>query len=446
MLYTCRLVKPRTTPWFRAISPLHLQRNILTLAIESSCDDTCVAILSKEQKPGRPRAAIHFNEKITTRNTGKGGIVPLEALLSHQEHLSKLVDRSLAALPAVGPETCSSKILHLRNGERRCKPDFVSVTRGPGMLGNLSVGVNTAKGLATAWQIPVVGVHHMQAHMLTSRLADAMNTDGEESTSTKPDFPFLTLLISGGHTMLVYSKGLVEHKIVATTGDNAIGDELDKCGRLILPKHIQDSLPDTGYAKYLSTYAFEGYDFQNWPVPKSRVEELDMTVNKFGWKIPLPMVRTRDLAFSFAGISSSVKRILEGRSLCEEERLTLARSVLGATFDSLGSRIIVTLEMLRDCGIGISTLVVSGGVAANEFLRFHLRQTLDARKMGHVGLSFPPVGLCTDNAAMIGWAGIEMFEAGYQSDLAFQPHRVWSMDSEAEGGILGVRGWTSTGR
>ncbi|KAK5045870.1 hypothetical protein LTR84_008963 [Exophiala bonariae] len=442
MLYTCRVIQQRITLWRRPIPLSQLRRSILTLAIESSCDDTCVAILSKQ----KGRATIHFNEKITSKNTGKGGIVPLEALLSHQEHMSQLVDTSLAWLPPVELETCSSKIMHLQNGERKRKPDFVSVTRGPGMLSNLSVGVNTAKGLATAWQVPLVGVHHMQAHMLTSRLVDAMRTDQNESTSTMPEFPFLTLLVSGGHTMLVYSKGLVEHEIIATTGDIAVGDELDKCGRLILPKHVQDSLPDTGYAKYLSKYAFEGYNFEEWLIPKSRSDELDMSLNQFGWKIPIPLVRTRDLAFSFAGISSSVKRILDSRSVSEEERLALARSTIGATFDSMGSRIIMALEMLRDRQVEISTLVVSGGVAANDFLRFHLRRTLDVRKMGHVGLSFPPVELCTDNAAMIGWAGIEMLEAGYTSDLAFHPRRAWSMDSESEeGGILGGGGWNRAG-
>lgn len=429
---------------------LRLRRNLLTLAIESSCDDTCVAILSKERRNERTVANIHFNERITHRNTGKGGIVPTEALTSHQEHLSRLVDKSLGSLPPIATGTCDSKILHLRNGERRRKPDFVSVTRGPGMQANLGVGVNTAKGLATAWQIPIVGVHHMQGHTLTSRLVDAINKGAKEPVdSIRPEFPFLTLLVSGGHTMLVYSKSLVEHKMIATTRDNAIGDELDKCGRMILPKHVQDSLLDTGYAKYLSEYAFGNYHFEDWHIPRSRSEEIDKPLTKFGWKIPTPMVRNRELAFTFGGISSTVRKIVSSqteqqqeRSLCEEERVMLARMAIGAAFDSLGSRIIIALEMLRDRSVEISTLVVSGGVAANDFLRFHLRRTLDRRNMGHVVLNFPTVELCTDNAAMIGWAGIEMFEAGYQSDLAFQPRRSWSMDSEAEdGGILGIGGW-----
>ena len=127
----------------------------------------------------------------------------------------------------------------------------------------------------------------------------------------------------------------------------------------------------------------------------------------------------------------------------EAERILLARSALGTAFEHLGSRTVLALEKLRGEGVEISGLVVSGGVAANDFLRFYLRQMLDLRSFGHVGLIFPPVELCTDNAAMIGWAGVEMFEAGYRTDLGCEPIRKWSMDSRSEdGGILGIGGWT----
>ena len=444
MTVTCSL-KQGTARWLRAASSPLNRRSLLTLAIESSCDDTCVAILSKSGKNESNSATLHFNEKITHENTGKGGIVPTEALVSHRVNLSGLVDKSLTLLPTADAGLDDSKLLRLRDGALKQKPDFVSVTRGPGMLGNLAVGVDTAKGLATAWQIPLLGVHHMQAHALTPRLVDALKRDRhKEPTSLMPAFPFLTLLVSGGHTMLVNSKSLIEHGILATTRDIAIGDELDKCGRLLLPKDLRDNTPDTSYAKYLSAYAFEQSNFHEWPVPGSRTEEIIKANNQFGWSIPTPMARTRDQSFSFSSISSTVKRILGHRpadSLSEEERLALARASIGTAFDSLASRVIIVLEMLRDRGSEISTLVVSGGVAANDFLRYHLRRTLDLREFGHVVLSFPPVQLCTDNAAMIGWAGIEMFEAGYRSDLAFQPVRAWSMDSEAEdGGIMGLGG------
>lgn len=454
MLHGCRRASHLLASCPRTTSSLTLRRTLLTLAIESSCDDTCVAILSKQKASNELRsrqAKLHFNEKITLKNTGKGGITPVEALNSHQVYLARLIEKSLLSLPDGDESLHDLKKLSLRNGTVKEKPDLISVTRGPGMLQNLSTGLSTAKGLATAWQIPMVGVHHMQAHALTPRLVDAMEVDDQNpAQSMKPEFPFLTLLVSGGHTMLLHSKGLVEHEILASTGDVAIGDELDKCGRTILPQAIQRDTPDTAYGKYLSAYAFESReDFSSWKVPASRPEEILRPLNKYGWNMMTPMAKNRDLSFSFSGLGSQVGRILtdhsarnDGLPMGEEERVTLARSVLGTAFEHLGSRTIIALEKLRAQGIEIPTLVVSGGVAANEFLRYYLRQMLDVRSFGHVGLVFPTVELCTDNAAMIAWAGMEMFEAGYTTDPGCLPIRKWSMDSHStDGGILGVDSW-----
>ena len=421
--------------------------SLLTVAIETSCDDTCVASLETTRKHDTTRANLLFNEKITTRNTGKGGILPTESLESHQSSLSKLLESALSSLPDAD-DTTSPRTIWLRDGRLKRKPDFMSATRGPGMSANLGIGLTTAKGLSTAWQIPMVGVHHMQAHALTPRLVNAMRRDEHSSCSAhEPAFPFLTLLASGGHTMLLYSEGLVEHKILATTTDTAIGDELDKCGRLILPSELREGTPDTAFGKYLSAYAFRNLDdFAAWSVPTTRAEEVRGTVNKFGWRLSTPMAHNRDLAFSFSGIASQVKRLMGTRSqdggMNDEERLLLAQSVLGAAFDHLGSRTILALEKLCCEGVEIKNLVVSGGVAANNFLRYYLRNLLDVRSFSRTKLVFPPVELCTDNAAMIAWAGKEMFEAGYTTDLGCGPIRKWSMDSEGPGGgILGIGGW-----
>ncbi|KIV90537.1 hypothetical protein PV10_07830 [Exophiala mesophila] len=443
------------------------RRSLLTLAIETSCDDTCVAILSKPSRQ-KPHATLHFNEKITAENTGKGGIVPVEALSSHHRNLASLLDRSLSNLPDAPDgnlrvmSKASLRTIRLRDGRLKRRPDFVSVTRGPGMAGNLSVGLNTAKGLATAWQIPFIGVHHMQAHALTSRMVDALSAKGsdngaasEKSVSTvSPSFPFLTLLVSGGHTLLLHSHTLTEHKILSTTTDVAVGDELDKCGRLILPEHIKSATQDTSYAKYLSSYAFPTREsFEAWSIPRTRAEELEKPANAFGWTIPTPMVRTRDLAFSFSGISSTVKRIQASRdakaAMSDDERIHLARSCLSSAFEHLGSRTIIALEKLTSDASAAMTpmptptnLVVSGGVASSLFLRYHLRRMLDLRGFRHINLIFPPVEFCTDNAAMIAWAGMEMFEAGYTATPDCQPLRQWSLDAAAaDGGILGPGGW-----
>ncbi|EXJ56632.1 hypothetical protein A1O7_06976 [Cladophialophora yegresii CBS 114405] len=451
MLHVCRNVRTSHSRCWHAASISVRRRNLLTLAIETSCDDTCVSILSTTNRHNSASADLLFDEKITAKNTGKGGILPTESLQSHQSNLSTLVESALPHLPTaldpVGPRT-----IWLRDGNPVQKPDFISVTRGPGMSANLGLGLATAKGLATAWQIPMVGVHHMQAHALTPRLVNAMGKDGQhDDDGHSPNFPFLTLLVSGGHTMLLHSKGLVDHEILATTMDTAVGDELDKCGRLLLPKEVQAGTPDTAFGKYLSAYAFRSpEDFASWRVPATRAEEIDKPRNEFGWRLSTPMAENRELTFSFSGIASQVKRLILARSnagsMNEMERLLLARSALGAAFEHLGSRTVIALEKLRAEGIQIDHLVVSGGVAANSFLRYYLRELLDRRSFGKTQLVFPPVEFCTDNAAMIAWAGFEMFGAGYSTDLGCAPLRKWSMDShQPGGGILGIGEWIRPG-
>ncbi|OCT48775.1 tRNA N6-adenosine threonylcarbamoyltransferase, mitochondrial [Cladophialophora carrionii] len=450
MLHACRSIKTLPSRCWHAFSTSARRRNLLTLAIETSCDDTCVSILSTTNRHNGVWADLLFNEKVTAKNTGKGGILPTESLESHQSNLSTLLESALPYLPNA-PDTVGPRTVWLGDGSPVQKPDFISVTRGPGMSASLGVGLATAKGLATAWQIPMVGVHHMQAHALTPRLVSAMGKDGHDHHGHSPNFPFLTLLVSGGHTMLLHSKGLLDHEILATTTDTAIGDELDKCGRLILPKELQAGTPDTAFGKYLSAYAFRTpEDFASWRVPATRAEEIDKPVNEFGWGLSTPKAQNRELAFSFSGIASQVKRLILARGIAggmtEMERLLLARSALGAAFEHLGSRTIIALEKLRAEGIQIDHLVVSGGVAANTFLRYYLRELLDRRAFGRTQLVFPPVEFCTDNAAMIAWAGTEMFEAGYSTELGCAPVRKWSMDShQPGGGILGIEGWIRTG-
>ncbi|KAK5941321.1 Mitochondrial tRNAs modification protein [Knufia obscura] len=464
------------------------RRNLLTLAIETSCDDTAVAILERPSaldsietaggsagrldhqsheerrtKNGYSTARLLFNEKVTARNTGLGGIHPIEALESHQANLAKLISKATSYLPDVAPDSTSCDLstppasaprtIRVSDGGLKKLPDFISVTRGPGMRSNLSCGLDTAKGLAAAWQVPLVGVHHMQAHALTPRLVDALQ--GQDTPSgiklhePAPRFPFLTLLVSGGHTMLLHSKGLVDHEILATTRDVAIGDALDKCGRIILPDSFKLQAKDTAFAKYLSDYAFPDQNsYGDWPVPRRRKNEIAKPNNKFGWQVQAPLADTKDLAFSFTSVATSIERLVKSRieqldgSLSEAERLLFAQTSLGIAFEHLASRTVVTLEKLQAAKQDVSTLVVSGGVAANSFLRYFLRKMLDVRGYEHVQLLFPPVWLCTDNAAMIAWCGMEMFEAGYHSGFEVGALRKWSMDSAApDGGILGVGSW-----
>ena len=343
----------------------------------------------------------------------------------------------------------------LQDGARKRKPDLVSVTRGPGMRSNLSCGLDTAKGLSVAWQVPLLAVHHMQSHALTPRLAWAL----KEGTLTpnldrpKPEFPFLSLLVSGGHTMLLYSTSLTDHTILASTTDTAIGEALDKIGRIVLPPERMSEIKDTAFAKHLSDWAFPSpplYDL--YKLAKHRPDEIQKPSNDYGWCIQTPLANTTELKYSFSGIASRVQTLFEERQAAVEggvsdrERLVFARTALGTAFEHLASRTIMAMQSLAkaETTLRVRTLVISGGVAANPFLRHVLQEMLRTRLMWDVELVSPPIELCTDNAAMIGWCGIEMYEAGWRSSLDCQPLRKWSMDQDSDGtsGIVGISGWT----
>lgn len=412
----------------------YFRRTLLTLAIETSCDDTSVAILEKLSDS----TTLHFHQKITSENRIYGGVHPLVALESHQCHLSTLVQKALSSLP---PQR--SAIAHLTNtllvdGDLKKKPDFVTVTRGPGMRSSLQTGIDTAKGLAVAWQIPLLGVNHMQAHALTPRLVSAL-AKSEESATT-PAFPFVTFLVSGGHTMLVQSLDLCNHEILAETTDMALGDVLDKCARDILPEDTLKEGSSVMYGPLLESFA----GAPQYVPPCSNKESNRTRSTPYQWSLPPPYCsekgsgeRRTAMEYNFSSIGSTVKRIMSRNpSMFIAERRVLAQETMRVAFEHLISRLFfLDLSSLQ-------TIVISGGVASNQFLRRITRSMLDARGYKHVQVTCPPPALCTDNAAMIAWTGIEMWEAGYESGLGVTALKKWTIDpSRPDGGILGVGGW-----
>ncbi|KAH0528385.1 hypothetical protein TsFJ059_003260 [Trichoderma semiorbis] len=482
------------------------QRSLVTLAIETSCDDTAVAVLEKSAG-GRTR--LLFNERVSSDNRAFKGIHPMVTVEGHNTALGPLVERALASLREsedgvddAGAEADSSGVVSKGSSavvtdDRRTKrwkkkirvPDFVCATRGPGIMMNLSVGLNIAKGLALAWDVPFVGVHHMQAHALTPRLVDALeseqgqqevlSTSTSTSTSTSPSispsFPFLSLLVSGGHTQLILSTTLTNHRILATTGDIAIGNLLDQTARVILPPALLESSPDVMYGRLLEAFAFPPgadtpADHDTFFTPAtSRQDEIQEVPSGYGWTVPLPFRNSRKLAYSFSSIHSHVHNIaaaannrntknnhhehaLDSSSpdnMPLEERRALARHTLRAAFQHLASRLILALQdspslqpSSPENNEPIKTIVVAGGVASNRFLMHVLRTTLAARGFADMRIVSPPLELCTDNAAMIAWAGMEMFEAGYRTELSVRPIAKWPMDPDVGGGILGAGGWT----
>ncbi|TLD28195.1 hypothetical protein PspLS_04171 [Pyricularia sp. CBS 133598] len=514
------------------------QGTLLTLAIETSCDDTCVALLEKERGPGGA-ARLLFHQRATADNTEYGGINPLPTVQSHGRTLAKMVRSAVEALPQEAPPGSSSLSWASRSSNKldgslpRRLPDFVSVTRGPGMTSALSVGLTLAKGLAVAWKVPLVGVHHMQAHLLTPRLISAMrrpfydwekargadwsetvdreSAAREQATAEKsgealslsmseagpamserkdyhwPRFPFFTLLVSGGHTMLMRSKDLVIHSTVAEVRGFAAGDALDKCARAILPAQYHGGT--TNFGRSLEEFVFPpdgNVQFGDvYTAPRNRAEEIAMVsprrrlltagaaeqrspINviyndddgpRYPWAIPAPLAESREMAFAFGGLHEQVLSILAKRTKAGgmdlEERRVLAFETMRVMFEHLGSRVLLSLldyrqnraKTKRDEPTAVR-LMLSGGVASNKFLRWVIRSMLEAHGYSPVHIVAPPPHLCTDNAAMIAWAGMEMFEAGFTTDLGVMPKRKWSLDHKVEGGILGgpEDGWLHPSR
>ena len=323
------------------------------------------------------------------------------------------------------------------------------------MRSNLITGLDTAKGLAVAWQVPLLGVNHMQAHALTPRLVSALEMAPKLVPSVftqhdppriKPAFPFLTLLVSGGHTMLVHSKGLCDHEILANMTDIALGDMIDKCARDILPEEVLKKGGSVAFGPALERFAFPNgcsqYDYRStFGIGKRELPS---------WSITPPLknhtpeeAKEYEAMFSFSGIGSSVKRFMKDNpNMDNAERQLLARETMRVSFEHLASRVTCALnkpELSR-----LRTLVVSGGVASNQYLKHILRECLSGIvHFDHkTELIFPPVEFCTDNAAMIAWAGMEMWDAGYRTSLDVLPLKKWSIDPKSDdGGILLVDGW-----
>lgn len=296
------------------------------------------------------------------------------AVNAHQQNLATLVEDSLSSLPAVDhiDDQHGSEPLHVHAADgksvRRKRPDFISVTRGPGITAALASGLDTAKGLAVAWQVPLVGVNHMQAHALTPRLVSCMESGPKQKV--EPRFPYLSLLVSGGHTMLVQSQSLCDHRILANTTDMAIGDAIDKMARLILPA-AELQRKDTMYGRALEQYAFpHGVEELPYIPPASRGEEIRAKRTQFGWALPIPFVDKKNMEFTFSGIGSTVKRICEAKADMDgPERVALAIECMRVSFEHLAQRVVWAIKSLQEQGQDVTALVISGGVASNGYLR-----------------------------------------------------------------------------
>ena len=333
----------------------------IILGIESSCDETAAALVT-----GNREILSHRLAGQEAEHRPYGGVVPEIAARAHVEVLVPLIEAALADA-----------------GKSLADLDAIAATAGPGLIGGVMVGLVTAKALCHAADKPLIAVNHLEGHALSPRLADA-----------SLHFPYLLLLVSGGHCQLLLVSGVGQYHRLATTIDDAAGEAFDKTAKLL------------------------GLGFPGGPA----VETAAKSGNPKAVPLPRPLLGSAEPHFSFAGLKSAVLRARDARMYRAED---IAAAFQQAVVDCLIDRTRRALEAAPEA----TALVVAGGVAANQ----SIRAALEALAARH-GLPFvaPPLWLCTDNAAMIGWAGAERLAVGLTDGLDFEARPRWPLDPDAE--------------
>jgi N6-L-threonylcarbamoyladenine synthase len=332
---------------------------MIVLGLESSCDETAAALVTGDRE-----VLAHRLLGQEAAHRPYGGVVPEIAARAHVEALEPLI---VAALDDAGLTLADV--------------DAVAATAGPGLIGGVMVGLVTGKALAHATGKPLIAVNHLEGHALSPRLVDA-----------SLDFPYLLLLVSGGHCQLLRVEGVGRYRRLATTIDDAVGEAFDKTAKIL------------------------GLGFPGGPA----VERVALAGDPRAVPLPRPLKGSAEPHFSFAGLKSAVARAA-GSYSAED----LAASFQAAVVDCLLDR---TARAL-DASPGVTALVVAGGVAANGAVRGALTVLAAARGLPFVA---PPGWLCTDNAAMIAWAGAERFAAGMVDPLGVPARARWPLDPGAE--------------
>ena len=333
----------------------------IILGLESSCDETAAALVSADGHILAHRLATQEEA-----HRPYGGVVPEIAARAHVEALSPLIEAAL-----VDAKMSLNDV------------DVIAATAGPGLIGGVMVGLVTGKALAHAAGKPLVAVNHLEGHALSPRLADRTL-----------QFPYLLLLVSGGHCQLLKVKGPGDYARLATTIDDAAGEAFDKTAKLL------------------------GLGYPGGPL----VEKAAAGGNPKAVPLPRPLVGTAEPHFSFAGLKSAVMRAVQSGHYATED---IAASFQQAVIDCLVDR---TRRALGDSA-GVTALVVAGGVAANQPIRTALEQLAADHDLPFVA---PPLWLCTDNAAMIAWAGAERYAAGLVDDLSVPARPRWPLDPAAD--------------
>ncbi|MDO9422409.1 MAG: tRNA (adenosine(37)-N6)-threonylcarbamoyltransferase complex transferase subunit TsaD [Herminiimonas sp.] len=341
---------------------------MLVLGIESSCDETGLALYDTQR--GLLAHALYSQVKM---HEEYGGVVPE---LASRDHIRR-------AIPLLEQVFAESGVAH-------DAIDAIAYTQGPGLAGALLVGASVACGLGLALDKPVLGVHHLEGHLLSPLLA-----------SEPPEFPFIALLVSGGHTQLMRVDGVGQYTMLGETLDDAAGEAFDKSAKLL------------------------GLGYPGGPAISRMAEFGDPTA----YKLPRPMLHSKNLDFSFSGLKTAVLTVVKNQTtnICEQDKANIARAFVDAIVEVLTAKCVTALKHT-----GLKRLVIAGGVGANRQLRESLNAAA-AKK--HFKVFYPELEFCTDNGAMIAFAGamrLQINPDAAKKDYAFNVKPRWPLDSISE--------------
>ncbi|RCU51723.1 MULTISPECIES: tRNA (adenosine(37)-N6)-threonylcarbamoyltransferase complex transferase subunit TsaD [Corallincola] len=329
------------------------------LGIETSCDETGIAIV--DDHAGLIANQLYSQVKL---HADYGGVVPE---LASRDHVRKIVPLIRAAMAEAN---CSADDI-----------DGVAFTRGPGLVGALLVGATVGRSLAYSWNVPAVGVHHLEGHLLAPML--------EENV---PEFPFVALLVSGGHTQLIRVDGIGQYELLGESIDDAAGEAFDKTAKLI------------------------GLDYPGGPLLAKMAEAGTPGVFKF----PRPMTDRPGLDFSFSGLKTAAATAIRAADASDQTKADIAHAFQQAVIDTVAIKCRRALEQTQ-----LKRLVVAGGVSANLELRRQLAELM-AERQGEV--FYPAPQFCTDNGAMIAYAGLQRLKAGETQPLSVTTRPRWPLE------------------
>jgi N6-L-threonylcarbamoyladenine synthase len=348
---------------------------MVVLGIETTCDETAAAVVERlDTGPGKILSNIVLSQ--IRQHAAFGGVVPEIAARAHVEALDMVIAEAMAAA-----------------GKALADLDGVAVAAGPGLIGGVIVGLTTAKAIALVIERPLMAVNHLEAHALTPRLTD------------DTPFPYCLFLASGGHTQIVAVLGVGQYVRLGTTVDDAIGEAFDKTAKLL------------------------GLGYPGGPL----VEKEAVGGNPIRFALPRPMIGRPHADFSLSGLKTALRLEAEKIApLSDQDVRDLCASFQQSVVDMVADRLRAGLQIFRDRYGKPAALVAAGGVAANEEIRKVLHRV--AFETG-TALAVPPAELCTDNGAMIAWAGAERLAHGLTDTLAAPPHARWLL-SDVKGAPL----------